>query len=151
MDIQQVLQNAQAHGYIDLCIINNSVVGFYKTHTVKHINHSGCVESYLFPITFTLKDDEINVTAVLGSVHKEFRINSIPFLESDLGEGAILTMQNIENHLYENLIFRHSMKITNDRLSRRIMSLKALANTISNLSRVGFPFIKITNSGALHI
>ncbi len=149
MNIQRILQDAKNHGHIDMSIIDNSVVGFYKTHTVKYIDHSGYVQSYLFPITFTLKDNEVNVTALLGFVNRDFQTYGIPRLKSDLGEGAILTVENIENHLYKNLIFNHSMQISNDILSTRIMSLKVLSNTILKLSQIGFPFIKITNYGAL--
>lgn len=51
--------------FIDLHIVNNSVVGFYKTHTIKYMNIKGKEESYLFPTTFEYNN---NKTLVLKSL-----------------------------------------------------------------------------------
>lgn len=146
-DIQGVLKSAKAHGCFNPCIIDNNVLGFYKTHYIKYINKKGFEESYLFPVTFTLEknDTVVSVSAILGYVYPDSQISEISYINSGLQEGAILMTESIGNHLYKNLIFKHSMEIVKGRLSARIMSLKVLGNAIYALNEIGFPFMKIAN------
>ena len=45
MTLERILHRAEQSNYVDLHIVNNTVVGFYKTTTVKYVYKSGYVES----------------------------------------------------------------------------------------------------------
>ena len=75
MDILNYMENNYYTDYfIDLHIVDNQVVGFYKTHSIKYKNTYNEDISYLFPITFNFINNKIETTITFGSVERNFTI-----------------------------------------------------------------------------
>lgn len=131
--------------FIDLRIMNNSVVGFYKTHTVKYDNIHGITESYLFPTTFIFNNGKIETSMVLGSVEKYFQI---PILQYAIDFETNLVTSGVSNHLHKLLIAKQRLDNSENELGC-LINTKAFMAAISELDSMGFPFMRITNNDAL--
>jgi len=149
MNLAELLSRAQAKGYCDLSILNDSVVGFYKTHSIKYKNKKGFEESYFFPTTFSLKEDNVITSMLLGCVSKDFQIPYHSEIENAIRYGVNLKIIDVENHTYKHLIAQETSKIPEGRLGYRFIHPKTFGFIILGLSSVGFPFIQIPSKNSL--
>ncbi len=131
--------------FIDLHIMNNSVVGFYKTRAVKYDNIKGIKESYLFPTTFIFNNGKIETSMVLGSVEKYFQI---PIIKYAIDFETNLVTSGVGNHLYKLLIAKQRLDNSKSELGG-LINTKAFMAAISDLEDMGFPFMRITNNKAI--
>ncbi len=131
--------------FIDLHIMNNSVVGFYKTRAVKYDNIKGIKESYLFPTTFIFNNEKIETSMVLGSVERNFQI---PVLDYSVAFETNLITSGVGYHLYKLLIAKQRLNNTENELFG-LINIKAFMSAISDLEDMGFPFMRITNNKAI--
>lgn len=146
LDILNYIENNPLGNYfIDLHIVDNQVVGFYKTHSIKYKNTYKEDVSYLFPTTFIFTNNTIEIMVTFGSVERNFIAPNI------LGE-YICRNNNVElvtipiyPHLYKLLAVKYSSIDKN----QDIYFNKELASIISTLEGIGFPFIRITNNNSL--
>ena len=152
MDIEELLLRAGAKGYHDLSILNDRVVGFYKTKIVKYENPKGTMTSYLFPTTFHFEKDNVIVHMLLGSVKNNFKIPDNSNIKNATDYDVVLKIVNVGNHTYKHLIAQQTNKIPkmiNGRRSPLFMHQKILTFVILGLSQTGFPFIQITDGSSL--
>lgn len=133
--------------FVDLHILNNSVVGFYKTKVVKYKNIKNEETSYLFPTTFRLINNKIETFMTFGSVVRNFEIpNNINGTEY----GTVLQTVSVGNHLYKLLVGRQFIEDEDMGVQIKGFELKSFVCIIEALDYVGFPFIRITNNEAIN-
>jgi hypothetical protein len=143
MKAMEILNYIEEHGqeFIDLHIIDNQVVGFYKTHTVKYKNAQNNDISYLFPVTITFNNNKIETTMTFGSVERNF---IIPNLLGTITGIELITIP-IYPHLYNLLSVKQSQKN-----EMGYIDIKAMQTIIATLEAIDFPFMRITNNNSLY-
>jgi hypothetical protein len=129
--------------FVDLHILNNSVVGFYKTKVVKYKNIKNEDTSYLFPTTFRLINNKIETVMTFGSVNRNFEI---PKNINGTEYGTILHTLSVGNHLYKLLVGRQFIEDEDIGIQIKGFELKSFICIIEALDSIGFPFIRITNN-----
>lgn len=145
-EINSFFSDATNDTFIDLHILNNSVVGFYKTKVIKYKNHKNEDVSYLFPTTFRLINNRIETIMTFGSVDRNFQI---PKDINGTEYGTILQTVNIGNHLYKLLIGRQFLEDEDVGVQIKGFELKSFICIIEALNNIGFPFMRITNNEAI--
>lgn len=134
--LKQVELEIYSDFFIDLHILNDRVVGFYKTRVVKYKNNRNQEMSYLFPTTFRVVNNNLEIVMTLGSVDRHFIVpNNINGTEF----GTELDTLNVQNHLYKLLIAKQ-LKDKNDPLA---LDIKSFVCIIEALDNIGFPFMRI--------
>jgi hypothetical protein len=135
--------------FTDLHIINDTVVGFYKTQHIKYENMKGEETSYLFPTTFRNVNGLIHTTMVVGSVERNFKIPRIH--QFDDNYGTKLQTFGIQSHLYKLLSITQYIQLNNCDYYDECegFNIKMLMDSIHQLDRIGFPFMRITNNNLL--
>lgn len=133
----------------DLHIINDTVVGFYKTMVIKYKNKKGEEKSYLFPTTFRNVNGLIHTTMVVGSVERNFEIPRL--YQFDDNHGTKLQTYGIQSHLYKLLAITQYIKSNNGDYYDGCdgLNIKMLMDSIYHLDLLGFPFMRITNNDSL--
>ncbi len=147
IEILNHIENAYDEYFIDLHIINNSVVGFYKTHSIKYYNAKGMEESYLFPTTFIFNNGKIETSMVLGSVERNFKIPVNNEIENGSFNETNLVTSGVGYHLYKLLIAEQRLNHTPHDFG--LINIKAFMLVIFGLDQIGFPFMRITNNKSL--
>lgn len=135
--------------FLDLHIIDDTVVGFYKTIEIKYNNIKNEEISYLFPTTFRWLNGKLHTTIVFGSVDRHFIIPSIDHLYTKYG--MKLSTMNVSNHLYKLLIATQYIENEEDENIVNGFELKSIVNVISYLNEIGFPFMRITNNTSIKL
>lgn len=135
--------------FTDLHIINDTVVGFYKTQHIKYKNLKGEETSYLFPTTFRDMHGLVHTTMVVGSVERNFEIPKI--YQFDDNYGTKLQTLGVQSHLYKLLSITQYIQSDNDDYYDECdgMNIKMLMDFIYQLNHIGFPFMRITNNNSL--
>lgn len=133
--------------FTDIHIINNQVVGFYKTKYVLYEDKNGKLKSYLFPTTFEMIGNRIKTTMIFGSVERNFQVEEV----NGTGDNTSLKTINVGNHIYKLLVAEQyekalDKKIYNYPIGFRIKPFVAI---IESLSHMKFPFMRITNNDAI--
>lgn len=128
-------------------IINNTVVGFYKTSVVKYKNHNNEDTPYLFPVSFIVGNSAMQVAITYGSVERNFEV---PQNFSYNNYRSKLKTVSVGNHLYSLLVGTDTVSYT-DYLEREIQTtLKELIYClIPELNEMGFPFMRIANNDSI--
>lgn len=131
----------------DLHIINNQVVGFYKTIYVGYKDSNDKPKSYLFPTTFELVNNRIRTTMIFGSVERNFEIkNHINGTES----GTNIITLGVGNHLYKLLAaVQYNSEIDVPEHHAKGFATKPFMAIIEALDHMKFPFIRITNNDSI--
>ena len=127
--------------FVDLHIINNSVVGFYKTHTVKRRNQ----QAYLFPITCSFANGKLHTTMTFGSVQRNFILPRNDEIIMAQKAGVDLNMLTINNHIYKLLTAQQNSILSSD-IRHDSINVKAFMAIILGLANIDFPFIRIAIS-----
>lgn len=126
----------------DLHIINNKVVGFYKTKYVRYKDKNDKSISYLFPTTFEIEDDKIKTTIIFGSVERDFEVEDV----NGTGFDTYLETFSVGNHLYKLLGLIQYDELSNNYLDYRI---KPIVCVIESLNAMKFPFMRIANNKSI--
>jgi hypothetical protein len=144
IEILNYIENYWISEFTDLHIIDNSVVCFYKTHTIKYTNVNNQIVSYLFPTTFSFRNGKLETSMIFGSVERNF---TVPRLKEDCSysDGTILTTIGVGNHLYKLVIAYQSNEVKNKDYNE-LINIKPFQCAILGLDQIGFPFMRITNS-----
>ena len=142
LDILNYMERSfMADYFIDLHIINNSVVGFYKTHTIKRRNK----QSYLFPITCTFANGKLHTTMTFGSVQRNFVLPQNNEIIMAQEAGVDLKILTINNHIYKLLTAQQSSLLSSD-IRHDSINVKAFMAIILGLANIDFPFIRVAMS-----
>jgi hypothetical protein len=136
--------------FVDLHVINDTVVGFYKTQHMKYKNKNAEETSYLFPTTFRNLNNSIHTTVVVGSVERNFEVPTIYRWSNYATKLEILSVQT---HLYKLLaITQHVQPADEDYYEGCIgLNIKMIMDSIYQLNEIGFPFMRISNNTHLLI
>ena len=131
IELLNYLEKSQCKNYlIDLHIVNNQIIGFYKTFYIKYMLEDKEM-SYYFPLTFNIVDNKLIITAIFGSVSRNY---ILPKLDYDLP----LELFQVNNHLYKLL----GMKlVVND--WKNFINFKPFMSAIEQLDRLKFSFMRI--------
>lgn len=145
IELLNILEQSFFSGYfIDLHIINDNVVGFYKTKEVKYKNINNEEVSYLFPTTFKTINGCIQTTMVFGSVERNFEAPRL----NGTGYGTELITLGVGTHLYKLLAGQQYISSDDEEFvfSEYGLYIKSFICIIEALDGIGFPFIRITNN-----
>ncbi len=135
--------------FIDLHIMDNSVVGFYKTQSIKYDNIHGEKESYLFPTTFVFNNGKIETSMVLGSVKRNFQIPRNDSINYAREVETNLVTSGVGRHVYKLLIAKQRLDDIDNEEVDSMINIKSFMHVISGLDDTGFPFMRITNNKAI--
>ncbi len=150
IDLLKKIENENIDAlFVDLHIIDETVIGFYKTQIVKYENSNGEKTSYLFPTTFKLIDGLIHTTMIVGSVERSFLTPKI--YDSHQKYGTNLQIIGVQSHLYNLLAITQYIQVDNDDYYEQCngLNIKMLMDCIYQLNQLGFPFMRITNNESL--
>ena len=146
MEAHELLEYIEKHvgtSYLtELRVVNNKVVAFYQTISVKYLNSNGEQTPYLFPVTFSYEGGKIKTTMVFGSVTDNFRV---PKVEAT-AYGLTLMAPHVGFHYYKLLI-----AVQNDLEGYEGFYLKPFMALISELGGLGFPFMRIADNNSINI
>lgn len=150
--LNKIEKTNQDNGYVcfvDLHIINDSVIGFYKTQIIKYENSNGEKVSYLFPTTFKEINGLIYTTMMIGSVERNFELPKIHHFSENYG--TKLQTINVQSHLYKLLAITQYIQLGNDDYYDECngLNIKMLMDSIYQLNNLGFPFMRITNNESI--
>lgn len=128
--------------FIDLHIVNNKVVSFFKTRVVKYKDTNGNDVSYLFPTTFVFNNGQIQTSMVFGSVARNFKLTR-KINGTGTDTGTELSTISVESHLYKLLVANQF--VTDPEYFPHIKGVnrKSFICIIEDLERIGFPFMRI--------
>ena len=135
--------------FVDLHILDNRVVGFYKTQTVAYTNAHGEISFYLFPITFSYRNSKFEISMTFGSVERDFIVPKLPE-NCTYTDETILTTVGVGNHLYKLLVAYQSNEIRNDDYEE-LINIKSFQCAILGLEQISFQFLRITNNNNILI
>jgi hypothetical protein len=141
------LNSCTGNFFIDLHIINNEVVGFYKTRVVTYRSSSDISTSYLFPTTFRLINNRIENTMTFGSVERNF---TIPKGINGTDFGTTLQLMGVGNHIYKLLVGRQYIEYEDDRFPFEVFEIKSYICIIQALDSIDFPFMRIANNESIN-
>ncbi|MDD2267362.1 hypothetical protein [Sulfuricurvum sp.] len=131
--------------FVDLDILEDRGIGYYKTIHIKYKDINGNDISYLFPITFQYINGNLVFTMILGSIEKDFivpeNVNGT-YKDSKHFQGSVeLKTSNVSYHSYKLLVIDGRTNI---------FDLKSYQCIIEGLNSIGFPFMRISNSIAIN-
>ena len=131
----------------DLHIINNQVIGFYKTFCVGYKDSNDKPKSYLFPTTFELVNNRIRTTMIFGSVERNFKIKN--YIHGT-GSGTNIITLGVGNHLYKLLAaVQYNSEVDIPSHHAKGFETKPFMAIIEALDYMNFPFMRITNNDSI--
>ena len=131
--------------FTQLKVINNKVVGFYKTRYVFYENYRGEKRSYLFPTTFSLENGKVKTTMVFGSVTDDFCVPNV----QGTGEGTELVTASVGFHHYK-LLMAIQHELDQPEMGMYGFHYKSFAGIIVGLDNLGFPFMRIAERDSIN-
>ena len=145
VDLLNYIENSVGNEYFtNLHIVNNNVVGFYKTIYVTYEDVNKNTKPYLFPTTFKFVNNRIHTTMVFGSVISNF---TVPHNINGTGYGTKLVTLGVGNHLYKLLTAIQTDSPNN--FNEYSFHLKAFMGIILDLESAGFPFMRIADNTSI--
>lgn len=142
MTVSEILNLVESYSdcFIDIHIVDNQVIGFYKTIHTKYKDTFNKDVSYLFPTTFKWEDNYLKTTMVFGSVDRKFQNIKV----NGTGFGTELKTKDVYPHYYKLIAAEQVNKEKWEYYGE--LNLKAFQVIIEALARIGFPFMRITNN-----
>jgi hypothetical protein len=150
IEILNYVENDFLEGnFIDLHILNNTVVGFYKTQFLKYKDIKGNEVSYLFPITFMFNNGKMEISMTFGSVERNFQMPiDIECFNIGVDVEANLVTIGVGNHLYKLLVLKIGINNTETK-EFGFLGIKVFIDMIAQLKWIGFPFMRIATNNTL--
>jgi len=143
MTALEILHYIEHHGrdlFINLYIVDNKVVGYYKTKVIKYQDFYDNTCSYLFPVEFIFIDGVIETTMFFGFVDKLFLL---PNLNGTKVDTKLILIESSDG-LYNKLFAKQSGVC-----SWGYINTKSFVCLIESLNYIGFPFMKIATNDSL--